>query len=139
MKNRLSPVHPFPRHHYDSTFLSSLTLFFTMLFAILALVFARSAHGGGSLARVDFLAQIRNEEVREFVETNFRLAEEGRARRAGAHLPNAGERVGPFEIEAYPVTGDTSRPIIVRVDGIEGAVEMIACEESAHYSDCVYR
>ena len=138
MKTRFDPdfrSHDF--RHYDSSVMSSLTLFFTMVLAILALFFARSAHGGGSVSRYEFLAQIRNEEVREFVETQFRLADEGRALRAGRHLPNAGERVAPFEIEAFPV--GATRPVIVRIGGPEEAVEVVPCEESTHYSDCKYR
>ncbi len=122
---------------YDSSVMSSLTLFFTMVLAILALFFARSAHGGGAVSRQEFLSQIRNEEVREFVESNFRLADEGRALRAGRHLPNAGERVAPFEIEAYPANAD--RPVIVRIGGPDAAVEVLACEESTHFADCKYR
>ena len=123
--------------NYDSSVLSSLTLAATLLLAILALFFARSAHGGGSVSRDEFLSQIRRGEVREYVETQFKLAEEGRALRAGRHLPNAGERMAPFEIEAY-ATGST-RPVIVRVSDADGAVEVLACEDSAHYSDCKYR
>ncbi len=120
--------HSHPRH------VSSLTVFVMAALTALALFFARSAHGEKSISRDEFLTKIHDNEVRAFVEENFRLAEAGRATRAGRHLPNAGERIPPYEIEAYP-PGST-RPVIVRISENAIAIEVIACQASHHYSDC---
>ncbi|MBS1960934.1 MAG: hypothetical protein JST04_01870 [Bdellovibrionales bacterium] len=103
--------------------LSFLSFFFLIL----------EANAGGSLSREEFLNAIGDESIRTYVAEHFALAEDGRALRAGRQLPNAGERIAPFEIVAEATTG-TDGPMVLHLDSVPThQVVLIPCAESVHY------
>lgn len=93
-----------------------------------------AAKAGGSLSREDFLAEIADERLRRTIIDQFDLADEGRALRAGRHLPNAGERVAPFEILVRPARGE-AQTVVLRLESPNARrIVILPCSGSAHYS-----
>lgn len=95
------------------------------------------ASASGSITRSEFLSAISDDEVRAHITEHFTLSAEGRAYRAGAHLPDAGERMAPFEITAEPTIAP-GESVVLRLDTIPSRqVLILPCSESDHYSaDC---
>ena len=99
------------------------------VFLFLSLI-ASPAHAAGSLSREDFLAAIGDPRMREYVAEHFQLAEDGRALRAGRQMPNAGERIPPFEIVARSNDRDEA-PLVLRLSVSRGSqVLAIPCPAS---------
>ncbi len=116
---------------------------FALLFRLAASAFfsfflvVGAARAAGSLSREEFLQKISDERLRQYVAEHFDLAEEGRSLRAGMSLPNAGERLPPYEIVAYPCSG-ARNPVVLHLDsGPSSQIVILPCAGSDHYDrDC---
>lgn len=92
-----------------------------------------SAFAGGPIPREDFLGAIADPTIREYVAEHFDLAGEGRALRAGRRMPNAGQRIPPFEIVGH-AREDLETPVVLHLDRNPAEqVMIIPCAESIHY------
>ena len=92
-----------------------------------------TAHAGGSLGRDEFLGAISDPSIRGYVAEHFELAEEGRALRAGRLLPNAGERIPPFEIVARSLDNGEP-PVVLHLEAaLSNQVLIVPCGASVHY------
>lgn len=98
-----------------------------------AFLFLTAAYAGGSLPKDDFLGAIADPAIRDYVAEHFDLAEEGRALRAGRRMPNAGERIPPFEIVGHAMD-DLETPVVLHLEAVPSEqIAIIPCAESVYY------